>query len=136
MDVGPGMGRDTPDLTALEVAILAEAPLSEMALAMLAPAPLTALAPPAWLADWVACIARRWAVPAETAAAWLVAEGAAHLTAAEIVGADDLSGDDRMVLPRPGGPADAPHEKQALAAATATLEGLDALKAFGVDCQP
>ena len=32
--------------------------------------------------------------------------------------------------------AAAPDEKQALAAATATLEGLDALKAFGVDCQP
>ena len=107
MDVGPGMGRDTPDLTALEVAILAEAPLSAMALAMLAPTPLKALAPPAWLSDRVACIARRWAVPAETAAARLVAEGAAHLTAAEIVGADDLSGDDRMVLPRPGGPDDA-----------------------------
>ena len=108
MDVGPGMGRDTPDLTALEVAILAEAPLSETALAMLAPTPLTALAPPAWLSDWDACIARRWAVPAETAAARLVAEGAAHLTAAEIVGADGWrSGDDRMVLPRPGGPDDA-----------------------------
>ena len=108
MDVGPGMGRDTPDLTALEVAILAEAPLSEMAVAMLAPTPLTALAPPAWLADWVACIARRWAVPVETAAAWLVAEGAAHLTAAEIVDADSWrSGADRMVLPRPGGPDDA-----------------------------
>ena len=102
------MGRDTPDLTALEVAILAEAPLSDMAVAMLAPTPLTALAPPAWLSDWVACIARRWAVPAETAAAWLVAEGAAHLTASEIVGADGWrSGADRMVLPRPGGPDDA-----------------------------
>ena len=32
--------------------------------------------------------------------------------------------------------AAAPDEKQALAAATSTLEGLDALKAFGVDCQP
>ena len=99
MDIGPGMGRDTPDLTALEVAILAEAPLSDMAVAMLAPTPLTALAPPAWLADWVACIARRWAEPAETAAAWLVAEGAAHLTAAEIVGADGWRSG------RPHGPA-------------------------------
>ena len=102
------MGRDTPDPTALEFAILAEAPLSDMAVAMMAPTPLTALAPPAWLADWVACIARRWAVPAETAAAWLVAEGAAHLTASEIVGADGWrSGADRMDLPRPGGPDDA-----------------------------
>ena len=102
------MGRDTPDLTALEVAILAEAPLSDMAVAMSAPTPLTALTPPAWLPDWVACIARRWAVPAETAAAWLVAEGAAHLTASEIVGTDGWrSGADRMVLPRPGGPDDA-----------------------------
>ena len=49
MDVGAGMGRDTPDPTALEFAILAEAPLSDMAVAMMAPTPLTALAPPAWL---------------------------------------------------------------------------------------
>ena len=108
MDLDPGMGRDTPDLTALEVAILAEAPLSDVAVTMMAPTLLTALAPPAWLADWVACIARRWDTPNETAAAWLVAEGAAHLMAAEIVGADGWrSGDDRMVLPRPGGPTDA-----------------------------
>ena len=95
MDVGPGMGRDTPDLTALEVAIRGTHTSHG--------------AGPAGVAVRLGRL-HRPAVggPRGDSGSMARRGGAAHLTAAEIVGADGWrSGDDRMVLPRPGGPDDA-----------------------------
>lgn len=64
-----------PHTAAVQTAI----PLTPQALALLAPNQTVPMSLPAWLDDWLECIARRWHTPASTMAVWLLAEGAAHL---------------------------------------------------------
>ena len=94
-------------VNAHEAAVLAEAPIGLLALSMLAPRVIIDLELPEFVDDWLVCIAGRWNTTESTAAAWLVAEGAAYLYALEHNGRTDWrTGATRWVIPTevPKGP--------------------------------
>ena len=62
-----------------EAAVLAGVPLEQLALSLLAPKQILAVALPAFVDDWLVCIARRWQTTESTTAVWLLAEGAGYL---------------------------------------------------------
>ena len=93
------------------------APLSELSRILMRHEPALEVTVPGWVADEVACRARRWGVAAEVAGAWLLAVGVAQLVHAadadlldglveKIPGlditADDDSADCRLVVQTPG----------------------------------
>ena len=66
----------------LDAASLVGAPLSPLAREAMGQPPTIEVRVPGWLADGIACVARRWEVPTGTAAVWLLAEGCSRLLAA------------------------------------------------------
>ena len=56
--------------------------LSVLARAAVDHEPTTDVRVPVWLGDVVSCVVRRWGVPAEVVAVWLLAEGCSRLLAA------------------------------------------------------
>ena len=87
-------------------AVLAGMPLEQLALSLLAPKQILAVSLPAFVDDWLSCIARRWQTTESTTAAWLLAEGAGYLYALENKGHTDWrTGPNRWVIPEgPTGP--------------------------------
>ena len=81
---------DPTSVGALEAADAAGAPLSELSRILMRHEPEMDVTVPGWVADDVACWARRWDVTEEVAGAWLLAEGAARLVHA--ADADRLDG--------------------------------------------
>ena len=66
----------------LEAATVVGAPLSPLARQAMSQPPTIEVRVPGHLGDIVSCVARRWGVPAETSAVWLLVEGCSHLHAA------------------------------------------------------
>ena len=97
---------DGAALGAHEAAVLAGVPLEQLALSLLAPKQILAVSLPAFVDDWLSCIARRWQTTESTTAAWLLAEGAGYLYALEDKGDTDWrTGPNRWVIPEgPTGP--------------------------------
>ena len=80
--------------------MLAGVPLEQLALSLLAPKQILAVALPAFVDDWLVCIARRWQTTESTTAVWLLAEGAGYLYALEDQGDTAWrTGPNRWVIP-------------------------------------
>ena len=91
---------DGAALGAYEAGVLAGVPLEQLALSLLAPKQILAVALPAFVDDWLVCIARRWQTTESTTAVWLLAEGAGYLYALEDQGDTAWrTGPNRWVIP-------------------------------------
>ena len=100
--------------------------LEQLALSLLAPKQILAVALPAFVDDWLVCIARRWQSTESTTAVWLLAEGAGYLYALEDKGDTDWrTGPNRWVIPEgPTGPSAADRDARRVAADHRGLAGI------------
>ena len=111
--------RTTSPLTALDVAMTSDVPLSPLAISLLTPtAEHIGIHPPAWLLELASCIGRGRDADLDHVLAWLIAEGAATFVADETVGDTSWRDDPRQSrLPRPFGAKDRNHRNVAAPAA-------------------
>ena len=87
-----------------EAAVLSDVPLEPLALALLAPKQFLAVPLPAFVDDWLVCIARRWQATESNTATWLQVEGAGYLYALETKHDTSWRSGPQRWVPPTGGP--------------------------------